>query len=138
MASPYLLSVGITISFFVVLIAPSASAQSLADRRAAADAALADSRRSFNQSISRFYRNIDMPSPLKPSENTDFTLNRGGGTLKAAPAMSEAELKVFKAKQDEWEARCRPTVVEDSEGIRRAQYAQGDCDLSSYNTAGGR
>ncbi len=35
-----------------------------------------------------------------------------------------------------WQARCRPTFVEDREGIRRAQYAEPDCDLSRYNTAG--
>jgi len=49
--------------------------------------------------------------------------------------MTKEELEVYKAKQAEWEGRCRPMFVED-EGIRRAQYAEKDCDLSPFNAAG--
>lgn len=128
--------VGMALSFLLASLMPNAaSAQTLAERQAAFDAAVADSRRSMNQAVSRFYRSIDKPSPLKPSENTDFVVNHRGGTLEAV-RMSAAEQAAFKAKQVEWEDRCRPFVVQDSEGIRRVQYAQRDCDLSSYNTAG--
>lgn len=75
------------------------------------------------------------PSPLSPSENTGFSDNNGRNWVKAAPVMTKEELEVFKAKQAEWEARCRPTFVEDAEGIRRAHYAAKDCDLSPFNTA---
>jgi hypothetical protein len=76
------------------------------------------------------------PSPLYPRENTGFSVNNGQSGIKAAPAMTKEELEVYKAKQVEWEGRCRPMFVEDAEGIRRAQYAEKDCDLSSFNTAG--
>jgi hypothetical protein len=35
-----------------------------------------------------------------------------------------------------WNERCRPTVVEDRDGVRRVRYAERDCDLSRFNTAG--
>ena len=76
------------------------------------------------------------PSPLNPSENTGFSVNHGHSWIKAAPAMTKEELEVYKAKQAEWEGRCRPMFVEDAEGIRRAQYAEKDCDLSPFNAAG--
>ena len=37
-----------------------------------------------------------------------------------------------------WLARCRPTTVEDREGVRRTRYAAPDCDLSPFNTAGAK
>jgi len=40
------------------------------------------------------------------------------------------------AAQAAWTERCRPTVVEDREGLRRVKYAERDCDLSRFNTAG--
>ena len=75
------------------------------------------------------------PSPLNPSENTGFSVN-GQSWIKAAPAMTKEELEVYKAKQAEWQGRCRPMFVEDAEGIRTAQYAEKDCDLSPFNAAG--
>lgn len=104
--------------------------------RAASDAEVADLKRSLNQSVSRLARNLGSPSPLNPSENTDFAANNGNSKIKAAPAVTKEELEVFRAKQAEWEDRCRPMFVEDAEGIRRAQYAEKDCDLSPFNTAG--
>jgi hypothetical protein len=35
-----------------------------------------------------------------------------------------------------WNERCQPTVVEDRDGLRRVKYAERDCDLSRFNTAG--
>ena len=76
------------------------------------------------------------PSPLNPSENTGFSVNNGHSWIKAAPAMTKEELEVYKVKQAEWEGLCRPMFVEDAVGIRRAQYAEKDCDLSPFNDAG--
>jgi hypothetical protein len=105
--------------------------------RAASDAELSDFKRSVNQSVSRLARGLDVPSPLQPSENTDFAINRNL-TIKAAPALTKEELEVFKARQAEWEDRCRPVSIEDADGIHRVQYAEKDCDLSPFNTAGAR
>jgi hypothetical protein len=123
--------------FFATLSlqASGAFAQSWADRVSKAESDLNDSRRSMNQSVQRFSRTLGVPSPLKPSENTDFAPSPGNGTLKAL-VMTPAELEVFKARQEDWKARCQPTVKEDSEGLRRVTYAQPNCDLSSYNSAG--
>lgn len=77
----------------------------------------------------------DSPSALNPSENAGFSVN-GQSWIKAAPAMTKEELEVYEAKQAEWQGRCRPMFVEDAEGIRRAQYAEKDCDLSPFNAAG--
>ena len=40
------------------------------------------------------------------------------------------------AAQLAWNERCRPMVFEDREGLRRVRYAERDCDLSRFNTAG--
>jgi hypothetical protein len=74
----------------------------------------------------------------QPPGHADFAINNGNVTIKAAPAMTKEELEIFKAKQAEWGDRCRPMFVEDAYGIRRAQYAEKDCDLSQFNTAGVR
>jgi hypothetical protein len=73
-------------------------------------------------------------TPLKPSQTTDFSVN-GRGVVRAARLTPEEE----KAEADgraAWLARCRPTTVEDREGLRRTQYAEPDCALSRFNTAG--
>ncbi len=57
------------------------------------------------------------------------------GTVKIAPRTAE-ELKADEAARSAWTERCRPTVVEDREGLRRVKYAERDCDLSRFNTAG--
>jgi len=46
------------------------------------------------------------------------------------------EQKAFEEGQAAWTERCKPTVVEDSEKLRRVKYAAPDCDLSLFNTAG--
>ena len=55
--------------------------------------------------------------------------------MKIVPRTAE-ELKADEAAQAAWSERCRPTVVEDREGLRRVKYAERDCDLSRFNTAG--
>ena len=73
-------------------------------------------------------------APLLPSQQTNFYVG-SGGTVKIAPRTAE-ELKADEAAQAAWKERCRPTVVEDREGLRRVKYAERDCDLSRFNTAG--
>ena len=73
-------------------------------------------------------------APLLPSQQTNFYVG-GGGIVKIAPRTAE-ELKADEAAQAAWRERCRPTVVEDREGLRRVRYAERDCDLSRFNTAG--
>jgi hypothetical protein len=57
------------------------------------------------------------------------------GTMKITPRTAE-DMKGDQAAQTAWNERCRPTVVEDREGLRRVKYAERDCDLSRFNTAG--
>ena len=73
-------------------------------------------------------------APLLPSQQTNFYVG-GGGTVKIVSRTAE-ELKADEAGQAAWSARCRPTVVEDRDGLRRVKYAERDCDLSRFNTAG--
>ncbi len=46
------------------------------------------------------------------------------------------QLRPDEPAQAAWNVRCRPTVVEDRDGLRRVRYAERDCDLSRSNTAG--
>jgi hypothetical protein len=73
--------------------------------------------------------------PLTPSQATDFSVN-GKNVIRAVPPPTAEELKADADARSAWQARCRPAVVEDSEGIRRTKYAEPDCDLSRFNTAG--
>ena len=73
-------------------------------------------------------------APLLPSQQTNFYVG-SGGTVKITPRTAE-ELKADEAGQAAWKERCRPTVVEDRDGLRRVKYAERDCDLSRFNTAG--
>ena len=74
--------------------------------------------------------------PLTPSQSTDFSVN-GGGFVRLAPARTPEQQKADTEARAAWQARCRPAVVTDREGLRRTQYAEPDCDLSRFNTAGG-
>jgi hypothetical protein len=73
--------------------------------------------------------------PLTPSQSTDFSVN-GSGVIRAAPPRTPQEQKADAEAQAAWQARCRPTVIEDREGMRRTKYAESNCDLSRFNTAG--
>jgi hypothetical protein len=74
--------------------------------------------------------------PLTPSQSTDFSVN-GGGVVRLAPSLTPEQKKADTEARAAWQARCRPSVVTDREGLRRTQYAEPDCDLSRFNTAGG-
>ena len=110
----------------VVASVSSASAQAAADPGYAPDApqAARASKAAANAS----------GAPLLPSQQTNFYVG-SGGTIKVARRTAE-ELKADEAGQAAWKERCRPTVVEDREGLRRVRYAERDCDLSRFNTAG--
>jgi hypothetical protein len=73
--------------------------------------------------------------PLKPSQSTDFSVNADNLISPAPPKTPEEQMLEAQARAA-WEARCRPTVIADREGLRRIRYAEPDCDLSSFNTAG--
>ena len=73
--------------------------------------------------------------PLSPSQSTNFSVNGSSVIRAAAPLTPEQERADAEARAD-WQARCRPTVIEDRDGLRRTKYAEPDCDLSRFNTAG--
>lgn len=116
----------------VVASVSSASAQFAMDHGHAADAASAA--RSARAAEAAKASAIANGTPLLPSQQTNFYVG-GQGTIKVVPRTAE-ELKADEAGQAAWKARCRPVVVEDSEGLRRVKYAERDCDLSRFNTAG--
>ena len=78
---------------------------------------------------------IAAETPLTPSQSTDFKIN-GSTVIRTGPMRTPQEEKADAEARSAWQARCRPSVVEDREGIRRTQYAERDCDLSRFNTAG--
>jgi hypothetical protein len=73
--------------------------------------------------------------PLSPSQSTDFKVN-GSGVVRAAAPLTPEQQKAEVEARAAWLARCRPVVVEDRDGMRRTQYADANCDLSKFNTAG--
>jgi hypothetical protein len=72
--------------------------------------------------------------PLTPSQSTDFSIN--GRNVIRAMALTPEQEKADADGRIAWQARCKPAVVEDREGLRRTRYAEPDCDLSRFNTAG--
>jgi hypothetical protein len=116
----------------VVASVSSASAQFAMDHGHAADAAR--SARAAQAAADAKASAIASGAPLSPSQQTNFYVG-SGGTVKIAPRTAE-ELKADEAAQAAWKERCRPIVVEDREGLRRVRYAERDCDLSRFNTAG--
>ena len=72
--------------------------------------------------------------PLTPSQSTDFSVN--GKNVIRATALTPEQEQADADGRVEWLARCKPTVVEDREGLRRTRYAEPDCDISRFNTAG--
>jgi|SRR5438270_3138445 len=73
--------------------------------------------------------------PLAPSQSTTFTVN-GDSVIRAGAPLTPEQQKAEEEGRAAWQARCRPMVVEDREGLRRTKYAEPDCDLSRFNTAG--
>jgi hypothetical protein len=76
-------------------------------------------------------------APLYAPGTADFHVN-GADVIRAAPPRTPEQQKADQEAQAIWQARCRPTTVEDREGIRRTRYAAPDCDLSPFNTAGAK
>jgi hypothetical protein len=76
-------------------------------------------------------------APIYPPGTADFHVN-GASTMAAAPVRSAEQQKADAESQVAWQARCQPEVVEDREGVRRVRYAVRDCDLSPFNTVGGK
>jgi hypothetical protein len=113
----------------VVASVSSASAQFAMDHGHAADAAQAARAAADAKAAA-----IASGAPLSPSQQTNFYVG-SRGTVKISPRTAE-ELKADEAAQTAWTERCRPTVFEDREGLRRVRYAERDCDLSRFNTAG--
>lgn len=121
----------VAISILVASLAP-AAAQFSMDHGHAADAAQAarDARAAAAAKASA----ISSGGPLLPSQQTNFSVG-GNGSFKAYRRTPE-EQKAFDDGKAAWTARCKPTVVEDAEKLRRVKYAEPDCDLSAFNTAG--
>ena len=115
----------------VVASVSSASAQFAMDHGRAADAAQAAS---AARAAADTKAAAITSAPPAPSQQTNFHVaNRG--IVRVASRTAE-ELKGDAAGQAAWNERCRPTVVQDREGLRRVKYAERDCDLSRFNTAG--
>jgi hypothetical protein len=74
-------------------------------------------------------------APASPGPSTSFVVN-GSATIAAEPPRTTEQQKADALAQSAWQARCRPTVMVDREGLRRTRYAESDCDLSRYNSAG--
>jgi len=70
-----------------------------------------------------------------PSQSASFSVN-GENVIRAAPGLTPEQQKAEEEGRTDWQARCRPAVVEDRDGMRRTKYAEPDCDLSRFNTAG--
>jgi hypothetical protein len=120
------------VAAIIVASISSASAQFALDHGHAADARQAAYDR--QAAVDARASAIANGRPLLPSQQTDFTVG-GRATIKVVPRTAE-ELKADREAEAVWSARCKPTVVVDSEGLRRTRYAEKDCDLSRYNTAG--
>jgi hypothetical protein len=122
----------VAISILVASIS-SASAQFAMDHGNAAAAVQAA--RDAREAAAAKARAIANGAPLLPSQSTNFSVG-GSGNFKAAPRRTPEEQKAYEEGQAVWAARCKPTVVEDPEKLRRVKYAEPDCDLSAFNTAG--
>src|ERR1700754_278914 len=116
----------------VIASISSASAQFALDHGHAADAVQAIyARQAAADAKAAAIRN---GTPLLPSQQTDFAVG-SRATIKVI-RRTEEELKADRVAEEAWTARCKPTVEKDSEGLRRTKYAEKDCDLSRFNTAG--
>ena len=117
----------------VIASVSTASAQFAMDHGHAEDAARA-ARAARDAAVAKASA-IASGSPLLPSQSTNFSIG-GAGVIKAAPRRTPEEQKADDEARAAWQARCRPVTVEDREGLRRVKYAERDCDLSTFNTAG--
>jgi hypothetical protein len=72
------------------------------------------------------------PSQSQPAS---FSVN-GDNVIRAAPPLTPEQQKADEDGRAAWQARCRPAIAVDRDGMRRTKYAEPDCDLSRFNTAG--
>jgi hypothetical protein len=70
-----------------------------------------------------------------PSQPASFSVN-GDNIIPAAPPLTPERQKADADGRAAWQARCRPAIAVDRDGMRRTKYAEPDCDLSRFNTAG--
>jgi hypothetical protein len=117
----------------------SAQSSSSTDNARGADAAAAATAAAQSRNLAALTRAAAIASgrPLSPSQSTDFKVN-GGGVVRAGPALTPEQEQADADGRAAWLARCKPTVVEDREGLRRTKYAEPDCDISGFNTAGAK
>ena len=124
----------VAISILVASLSAAASAEFSMDHGNAAAAAQAA--REARAAAAAKADAIARGGPLLPSQSTNFSVG-GSSTFKAAVIRrTPEEQKAFEQAQADWTTRCKPTVVEDAEKLRRVKYAARDCDLSPFNTAG--
>ena len=117
----------------VVASVSSASAQFAMDHGRAADAAQAAS--AARAAADAKAAAIASGAPQLPSQQTNFYVG-SGGTVKIVSRTGVVLRADEAADRAAWNERCQPTVVEDRDGLRRVKYAERDCDLSRFNTAG--
>jgi hypothetical protein len=70
-----------------------------------------------------------------PGQPASFSVN-GDNVIRAAPPLTQEQQKADEDGRAAWQARCRPVIAVDRDGMRRTKYAEPDCDLSRFNTAG--
>ena len=114
----------------VVASVSSASAQLAMDHGHAADAARAALAAADAKAAA-----VASGAPLSPGQQTNFYVS-SGGTVKIVSRTAVVLRADEAADRAAWNERCQPTVVEDRDGLRRVKYAERDCDLSRFNTAG--
>ena len=120
----------------VVASVSSASAQFAMDHGRAADAAQAAQAASAARAAADAKAPAAAPgAPLLPSQQSNFYVG-SGGTVKIVSRTAVVLRADEAADRAAWNERCQPTVVEDRDGLRRVKYAERDCDLSRFNTAG--
>jgi hypothetical protein len=124
---------GVLLAFAATMSTASAQSSFAMDHGHAADAAAAS--KAASVAASNKAAAIAAGTPPTSSQNTDFKIN-GDGIIRTTPARIPEQDKTDAVARTTWQLRCRPTTIEDREGIRRTQYAEPDCDLSRYNTAG--
>ena len=116
----------------VVASVSSASAQFAMDHgNAAAAAQAARAERDYQYAKASAIRN---GGPLLPSQQTNFAVG-GRATIKVIQRTAE-EKKADEAAEVAWRERCRPTRLLGCSSRGNPKYAERDCDLSRFNTAG--
>jgi hypothetical protein len=118
--------------------APAAAAQQWSlDHGRAEDAANAAKSAAIGAAIKEIVAaaKAQAAAPADSDSSSDFVAGGSGVIAPELPRTTEQQ-RADTLAEAAWQTRCRPAVVEDREGIRRVKYAESDCDLTRYNTAG--